>query len=605
MLRTHTCNELTTKDGNKKVTLTGWVHNRRDHGGIIFIDLRDRYGLTQVAFDPKVSAAAHSAAEHVRSEWVLKVSGIVKKRLEGAANKDLATGEIEVFIDEVEILSQSKTPPFELDVEKEIREDLRLEYRYLDLRKPKLQQNLRLRHEMGKVIRDYFDKNGFLDVETPIMVKGTPEGSREFLVPSRIYPGEFYVLPQSPQQLKQLLMVGGIDRYFQIARCFRDEDLRGDRQPEFTQFEIEMSFVEEQDIIDAVEYCFHELTEKCAPKKEWKKYLEKDGRFRKMTWQEAMDNYGSDKPDLRFEMPLVDVTDIFSNSGFSVFSNVVKKGGVVKCLRTEGAASLSRKEIDDLTEVAKTYGAKGLAYILIDENGERKSPILKFFSDEEIAKLMEISGAQNGDALFFGADEFITACESLGAVRSALGERFNLKNPNDFAYAWITAFPMFEKKEDGSIQAAHHPFTMPVKGDLHLLDSMDEKEILSIRSYAYDVVLNGVELGGGSIRIHNQDLQHKIFEVFGMEEEEIQLKFGHMLKAFQYGCPPHGGCAMGYDRVVMLFADEPNIREVIAFPKNQSGRDLMLGAPSRLPEKEVREQNIQVVERGGEQKPPC
>ena len=594
MLRTHTCGQLTAKKEKEQVTLCGWVHRRRDHGGIIFIDLRDRYGLTQIVFDPEVAQEAHATAEQVRSEWVLKVTGTVRKRLDGAENKELATGGIEIFVEELEILSQSKTPPFELDVDKEIREDLRLEYRYLDLRKEKLQQNLRLRHDMGKAIRDYFDKNGFLDIETPIMVKGTPEGSREYLVPSRIHHGHFYVLPQSPQQLKQLLMVGGIDKYFQIARCFRDEDLRGDRQPEFTQFELEMSFVEEQDIIDTVEYCFHELTEKCAPHKEWKKYLV-DGRFRKMTWQEAMETYGSDKPDLRFEMPIVDVSDTFANSEFSVFANAVKNGGVVKCLRTEGAASLSRKEIDDLTEVAKNHGAKGLAYILIDESGEKKSPILKFFSEEEIDKLMEITGAQNGDALFFGADEFITVCEAIGAVRSVLGDRFNLKDPNEFAYAWVTAFPMFEKKEDGTIQAAHHPFTMPVKEDQHLLDSKEEKELLSIRSYAYDVVLNGVELGGGSIRIHDQKLQHKIFEVFGMDEDEIQLKFGHMLKAFQYGCPPHGGCAMGYDRVVMLFADEPNIREVIAFPKNQSGQDLMLGAPSRLPEKEVMEQNIQVL----------
>lgn len=599
MLRTHTCGQLTSTNEKEQITLCGWVHRRRDHGGIIFIDLRDRYGLTQIVFDPEVDQQAHAAAEQVRSEWVLKVTGTVRKRLDGAENKELATGEIEIFANELEILSQSKTPPFELDVDKEIREDLRLEYRFLDLRKEKMQRNLRLRHDMGRVIRSYFDKNGFLEVETPIMVKGTPEGSREYLVPSRLHHGQFYVLPQSPQQLKQLLMVGGVDKYFQIARCFRDEDLRGDRQPEFTQFEIEMSFIQEQDIIDTIEYCFHELTEKCASHKEWKKYLI-DGRFRKMTWQEAMETYGSDKPDLRFEMPIVEVSDIFANSAFSVFANAVKNGGVVKCLRTKGAASLSRKEIDDLTDLAKGKGAKGLAYILIDESGEKKSPILKFFSEEEIAKLMDITGVQNGDALFFGADEFITACESLGVVRSALGDKFNLKDPNEFAYAWVTAFPMFEKKEDGTIQAAHHPFTMPVKGDLHLLDSKDEKEILSIRSYAYDVVLNGVELGGGSVRIHDQKLQHKIFEVFGMEEDEIQLKFGHMLKAFQYGCPPHGGCAMGYDRVVMLFADEPNIREVIAFPKNQSGQDLMLGAPSRLPEKEVREQNIQVLEKSEE-----
>ena len=594
MLRTHTAGQLTAKDEKKEVTLCGWVFRRRDHGGLIFIDVRDQYGLTQVCFDPEVSKEAHAKAERVRSEWVIQVTGTVRKRLDGATNKNLATGEIEIFVDSVEVLSEAKTPPFELDSDKEIREDLRLEYRYLDLRKEQLQRNLKLRHEMGKVIREYFDKSGFLDIETPILVKGTPEGSREYLVPSRIHPGEFYVLPQSPQQLKQLLMVGGVDKYFQIARCFRDEDLRGDRQPEFTQFEIEMSFCEEKDVMEAVEGCFHELTKACAPEKKWEKYLV-DGKFRQLTWQDAMETYGSDKPDLRFDMPLVDVTDVFENSGFSVFANAVKGGGVVKCLRAEGAASLSRKEIDDLTEVAKTYGAKGLAYILIDEKGEKKSPILKFFSDEEIEKLMKVSGAKAGDALFFGADDFITACESLGAVRSALGDKLNLKDVGDFAYCWVTAFPMFEKKEDGSIQAAHHPFTMPLKEDLALLDSGDEKDLLKIRSYAYDVVLNGVELGGGSVRIHDQALQHKIFKTFGLSEDEIQLKFGHILKAFQYGCPPHGGCAMGYDRVVMLFADEPNIREVIAFPKNQSGQDLMLGAPSVMPEREVAEQNIKVI----------
>ncbi len=601
MLRSNTCGTLTSKNENESVTLCGWVFRRRDHGGLIFIDLRDQYGLTQICFDPAVSKEAHSQAEHVRSEWVLRVSGTVKKRLSGAENKNLSTGAIEVFAADVEVLNKSETPPFEIDSEDEVREDLRLEYRYLDLRKPHLQKNLRLRHEMNKVIRNYFDKNGFLEIETPILVKGTPEGSREYLVPSRIHRGEFYVLPQSPQQLKQLLMVGGIDKYFQIARCFRDEDLRGDRQPEFTQFELEMAFCKQEDVMKVVEDCFHELTEKCALQKNWKKYLVSSPstkRFRQLTWQEAMETYGSDKPDLRFNMPLADVSDVFVKSEFTVFSGAVKKGGVVKCMRVEGGAKLSRKEIDDLTEVAKTYGAKGLAYILIDENGEKKSPILKFFSDEEIEKLMNISGAKPGDAIFFGADEFIVVCESLGAVRSVLGDKFDLKDPNDFAYCWVTEFPLLEKKDDGSVQAAHHPFTMPLKEDLELLDSQDEKDLLRIRSYAYDVVLNGVELGGGSVRIHDQELQHKVFKVLGMDEEGIQMKFGHMLKAFEYGCPPHGGCAMGYDRVVMLFADEPNIREVIAFPKNQSGQDLMLGAPSKLPEKEVREQNIRVLEEG-------
>ncbi len=595
MFRTHTCNDLTAKNENEKTTLAGWVFRRRDHGGLIFIDLRDRYGLTQIVFDPAISKNAHKIAEDVRPEWVIQVTGTVKKRLDGAANKDLPTGDIEVFIDEVEVLSKAKTPPFEIDSDEEVREDLRLEYRYLDLRKPQLLKNLTLRHKMGKVIRDFFDKEGFLEIETPALVKGTPEGSREYLVPSRLHHGEFYVLPQSPQQLKQLLMAGGIDKYFQIAKCFRDEDLRGDRQPEFTQYEIEMSFCEQEDVIEVIEQSFHVLTEKCAPQKEWKKHLV-NGKFRRLTWQEAMETYGSDKPDLRFGMEMVDVTKVFENSEFAVFANAIKKGGVVKCLKAEGGSELSRKEIDDLTELAKTHGAKGLAYILIDkETGEKKSPILKFFSDQEVDDLMVAAKAEKGDAIFFGADDFITVCESLGAVRSALGDKFNLKDPNEFAYCWVLDFPLFEKKEDGSLQAAHHPFTMPHSEDLNLLGSKDEKDLLKIRSYAYDVVLNGVELGGGSIRIHDQDLQHKMFEALGMNEEEIQIKFGHMLKAFQYGCPPHGGCAMGYDRVVMLFADEPNIREVIAFPKNQSGQDVMLGTPSPMPEAQVEEQNIQVL----------
>ncbi len=595
MFRTHTCNDLTARDEGKKITLAGWVFRRRDHGGIIFIDLRDRYGLTQIVFDPDVSSEAHHLAEDVRPEWVIQATGTVRKRQEGATNENLKTGEIEVFIDEIKVLSKAKTPPFEIDSDEEVREDLRLEYRYLDMRKPQLLKNLTLRHEMGKVIRDFFDKTGFLEIETPELVKGTPEGSREYLVPNRMHHGKFYVLPQSPQQLKQLLMVGGIDKYFQIAKCFRDEDLRGDRQPEFTQYEIEMSFCEQEDVIEVIEQSFHVLTEKCAPQKEWKKYLV-DGKFRRLTWQEAMETYGSDKPDLRFEMPMVDVTQVFENSEFAVFANAVKKGGVVKCLRAEGASELSRKEIDDLTELAKTHGAKGLAYILIDkETGEKKSPILKFFSDKEVEDLMAAAKAEKGDAIFFGADEFITVCESLGAVRSALGDKFNLKAPNEFCYCWVTDFPMFEKTEEGNIKAVHHPFTMPMKEDLYLLNSKDEKELFRIRSYAYDIILNGVELGGGSIRIHEQELQHKIFEVFGMDEEEIQMKFGHMLKAFQYGCPPHGGCAMGFDRVTMLFADEPNIREVIAFPKNQSGVDLMLGSPAPMPEEQVEEQNIQVL----------
>lgn len=585
MLRTHVCNQLRKDHMGQKVTLTGWVNNRRDHGGIIFIDLRDHYGITQIVFDPQTDPKAHKAAEKVRSEWVLKVSGMVRYRGDGLENPKLETGDIEIITQELEVLSEAVTPPFEVDHDSDIREDLRLEYRYLDLRKPRMQKNLRLRHEMVKVIRSYFDQNKFLEVETPIMVKGTPEGSREYLVPSRIHPGCFYVLPQSPQQLKQLLMVGGVDRYFQVARCFRDEDLRGDRQPEFTQFEIEMSFVEQEDIIEMIEGCFHELNDKCAKGKEWKKFL-KNGKFQRMTWHEALSTYGSDKPDIRFDMKFVDITPEKVGCGFGVFENCER----LFALPVRDGTKLSRKDIDDLTDLARKHGAGGLAWVRV---GEDSGPVMKNSKPEFITKLIEKCGSKDGDLIFFGAGTFLQATEPLGQVRLAIADQFDLRKKDEFAYLWVVDFPMFEKKQDGTLQAAHHPFTRPHTEDLERLES----DPLSVRSYAYDVVLNGVELGGGSIRIHDQKLQHKIFEVFGMEEDQIQKKFGHMLKAFSYGCPPHGGCAMGLDRVVMLFADEPNIREVIAFPKNQSAQDLMLGSPAPMPKKEIEEQNIQVLER--------
>lgn len=586
MLRTHHCNQLRIENENEKVELCGWVFHRRDHGGVIFVDLRDHYGITQVVFDPEMAKEAHKIAENVRSEWVLKVTGTVRKRGEGLTNKNLDTGELEIIAEKLEILNKSKTPPFEIDEHtKKIREDLRLEYRYLDLRKDKLQKNLRLRHKMAKTIRDYFDKKSFLEIETPIMVKGTPEGSREYLVPSRLHAGDFYVLPQSPQQLKQLLMVSGVDKYFQIARCFRDEDLRGDRQPEFTQFEIEMSFVEQEDIINEIEDCFHMLNEKCASQKEVKKFLV-DGRFKRFTWQEAMELYGSDKPDIRFDLKFENISDIASVSGFKIFDQA-KNLFALRVPKTDG--EFSRKDIDGLTKLAQQNGAGGLAWLRV---GEESGPVAKNSSKEFLAELIKRTSAQDGDIIFFGAGEFESAVIPLGAVRSAIGDKLGLKNINDFAYCWVVDFPMFEAKEDGSVQAAHHPFTLPKKEDLPLL----ETDKMKVRAYAYDIVLNGVELGGGSIRIHDPEMQRKMFALLGMSEEETQRKFGHLLKAFQYGCPPHGGCAMGLDRVVMLFADEENIREVIAFPKNQSAQDLMLGAPSPMPEKELAEQNIQVLD---------
>lgn len=587
MHRSHTCNELRSEHLGQTVTLAGWVHRRRDHGGIIFIDLRDRYGLTQIVFDPKVVKSGFEHAEHLRSEFVIKVTGEVRKRLEGQENKNMETGAVELYVTELEVLNEAKTPPFEIDQEKNVNEELRLKYRYLDLRHERLKNNLMLRHKMIMHIRNYMDEHHFVDVETPILIKGTPEGSREYLVPSRLYAGKFYVLPQSPQQLKQLLMVAGFDRYYQIARCFRDEDQRGDRQPEFTQLDVEMSFVEQKDIMAINEELMIQLVKKFAPTKKIQ-----HEPFPVITWKEAMDNYGSDKPDIRFEMKMVDVSDLVKDSEFGVFSSNVQSGGVVKALRVEGAAQFTRKEIDDLTELAKIHGAKGLAYFVYEADGTVKSPIAKFMKDEEIKTITEKTGAKPGDIVFFTADHYDTACESLGQVRLACGDRFKLRDPNVFAFCWVIEFPMFEKDmETGGVAAKHHPFTRPLDADHHLLDSEPEKA----RSVAHDIVLNGVEIGGGSVRIHEQALQGRIFELLGISKKDAERRFGHMLEAFTYGAPPHGGIAWGIDRLVMLFAEEPNIREVIAFPKDQKAKDLMLGAPSPMPEKQVNEANVKVI----------
>ncbi len=586
MYRTNTCGELTAKDEGKIVTLSGWVHRRRDHGGLIFIDLRDRYGLTQVVFDPEFHKESHASAENVRSEYVLKLTGEVRKRIEGQANKNMDTGEIEVYINEIEILNKSETPPFEIDIEKGVNEELRLKYRYLDLRHERMQANMMLRHKLTKEIRDFMDGQDFMEIETPILIKGTPEGSREYLVPSRLYPGKFFVLPQSPQQLKQMLMIAGYDKYFQIARCFRDEDQRGDRQPEFTQLDVEMSFVEEKDVMKINEDLLIDLTKKFKP---GKKIMHDP--FPVLSWREVMDRYGSGKPDIRFDMEMSDISDIVKGSEFGVFSGTIKNGGVVKALRVEGASDWPRGDLDKLEEIAKIYGAKGLAYFVYRE-GEIKSPITKFLSDKEIDEITKKTEAKTGDIVFFSADEYVTACESLGQVRLECGRKLDLIDDNIFAYLWVNEFPMFEKdKETGGINAVHHPFTRPMGEDYHLLDTEPEKA----RSIAYDIVLNGCEIGGGSIRIHEHSLQQKIFNILKITPEDAEMRFGHMLEAFSYGAPPHGGIAWGLDRLIMLFANEPNIREVIAFPKDQKAKDLTLGAPSVMLEKDVKEANVRII----------
>ncbi len=590
MLRTHTCNDLDSSHTGGEVTLCGWVHRRRDHGGLIFIDLRDRYGITQIVSDPNVSAECHKLADRVRPEYVIAVKGTVRKRPEGMKNPKMKTGEIEVLIKDFKILNAAKTPPFEIDQEKDVGEELRLKYRYLDLRRERMKNNILMRHKVIKLIRDLMDEKGFVEVETPILIKGTPEGSREYLVPSRLYPGTFYVLPQSPQQLKQLLMVAGMDRYFQIARCFRDEDQRGDRQPEFTQLDMEMSFVDEEDIMGLNEEIMIKVVEKLVPEK---KIIKKP--FPRLTWKEAMDKYGSDKPDLRFGMEIADVGDLVKDSGFKVFSDALKLGGYVRALKVEGGATFPRREIDELTEIAKIYGAKGLAYIQVTDDGP-KSSLLKFFKDEEVKNILARVKAASGDIIFFAADRYKTVCETLGHIRLACAEKFRLRDPGLFAFCWICDFPMFEwNDQEQNLQAAHHPFTSPREEDVKLLDNKPE----SVRAKAYDLALNGSEVAGGSIRIHDAQLQAKIFDILKISKENAQKRFGHLLHAFEFGAPPHGGIAWGLDRLIMLLRDEPNIREVIAFPKDQKAKDLMLNAPSEMPEQQIAEMHIKIHPAGG------
>jgi aspartyl-tRNA synthetase len=581
--RSHHCGALTKQEAGTEVTLCGWVAKRRDHGGIIFIDLRDRSGIVQVVVSPEFAKENFHLAEDVRNEYVLQVSGNVRLRSVETINPHIATGEIEMVVTELEVLNTAKTPPFYIQDGVDVDENVRLRYRYLDLRRPEMQKNLILRHKVTKLMRDYLDARDFLEIETPMLTKSTPEGARDYLVPSRVNPGKFYALPQSPQIFKQILMVAGMEKYFQIVRCFRDEDLRADRQPEFTQLDMEMSFVDEEDIMSLMEGLISYI---------FKGALDKDLQvpFQRMTWDEAMDQYGSDKPDLRFEMKLVNMCDAIKNSNFKVFKDIVDKGGLVKAINVKGYSTIARRELDNLVEFVGIYGAKGLAWIMVNEDGTIKSPIAKFFSEDELKAILTTGKAEPGDLLLFIADQKpAVVAQALGALRLEMAKRRGLIDEKQLAFTWVVKFPMFEySEEEKRWVAVHHPFTAPCDDDVQYLCTDPGR----VYAKAYDMVLNGTEIGGGSIRIHRREVQKEVFTAIGLSDEEAKEKFGFLMTAFEFGAPPHGGLAFGLDRLIMIMANRPSIRDVIAFPKTQSATDLMSQAPDDVEDKQLRELHI-------------
>lgn len=588
MLRTHTCGELRRDHIDQTVTLAGWVHRRRDHGTVLFLDLRDRYGLTQVIVDPSSNPEARAVLDSIKNEYVIQVTGRVRSRLEGAENANLATGAIELEVQSAKILNTAKTPPILVNRDGGEDEALRLKYRYIELRRERQQHILGLRHRTIKFMRDWMDREGFWEIETPILMKSTPEGARDYLVPSRLHPGEFYALPQSPQQLKQLLMVSGIDKYFQIARCMRDEDLRADRQPEFTQLDIEMSFVEQDDVLDVVERLMTELVANVTPHKRLV------SPFPRLTYADAIEYYGSDKPDLRYDLKFVNVGEIVKDSQFGVFTGALSSGGKVQAIRLPGCGSYSRKQIDDLQEVAKIGGAKGMAWMAIEADGSVRSPIAKFFEQAQLDQLKSATAAEASDLIVYVADKPVVVAASLDKVRREMAKRLDLADKDLMHFAWVIDFPMFEyNAESGEWDAAHHPFCMVNPADV---EKMQRGEFEGVRAASYDLVCNGYELASGSIRIHDRSIQQYIFDRLPYSPEEIQKRFGHMLEAFEYGAPPHGGMAPGIDRLVMLLADTDNIRDVIAFPKTQRAEDLMMNAPSSVDAKQLRELGLRLAD---------